>query len=117
MNTASASRSRGGMVKPSFDRRQQNVVREARPFFCHEVANFGGRQFRPKGRPKVGTLLGVAKYGIKARAIGGDQPLGLSPRSETASARAHYRPDRRTASRRKSPPGSGVLAVQRGDIG
>jgi len=56
----------------------QDVVRETRPFFCHEVADLGGRQFRPKGRTEFGPVPGVAKYGIKARAIGGDQALGLN---------------------------------------
>ena len=75
----------------------QNVVRKTRPFLCHEIAHLRARQFRPEGRTEVGPAFGVAKHGLKTRAIGGDQTLRLSlGQKPPALARAH-RPRRRTA--------------------
>ena len=55
----------------------EHVVRKTRPFLCHQVVHLRARQLRSEGRTKVGPAFGVAKDGLKTRAVGGDQTPGL----------------------------------------
>ncbi len=55
----------------------EHVVRKTRPFLCHQVAHLCARQLRSEGRTKVGPAFGIAKDGLKTRAVGGDQSPGL----------------------------------------
>ena len=116
MNAASASRSAGGMVRPSLERRHRISSGKRAHSFVHEIAHFGAGQFRPEGGAEVAAVFGVAQDRLDVRAIGGDQAPGLIL-AEKPPALARLVDLVLEPAQAKSPPGSGVFAVQRGDIG
>ena len=82
----------------------------------HEIAHFRAGQFRPKRRTEIAAVPGVAEDRLDVRPVGGNQAPRLIL-AEKPPARARLVDLVLEPAQSKSPPGSGVFAVQRGDIG
>src|SRR5579863_239103 len=55
----------------------EDIVRKARPFFCHEIAHFRFRQVWPEALAEIGLRSGLAEHLMKPRAVGRNQAQRL----------------------------------------
>jgi len=109
MNAARASRSAGGMVRPSFERRHRISSGKRAHSFAIEVAHLGARQFRPERRTRSARAL-ASRARPQAASHRPRPGAALRFRRGNPSARARRRPRLRTAAtrnRRRAAAGRG----------
>ena len=64
MNAASASRSDGGMVRPSLVRRHKMSSGKRAHSFCHEIAHFRAVNSGPKAGPRSPRTLASPRIAL-----------------------------------------------------